>query len=262
MDPAEAGRGRDPGAEARLIRAIGPRGAPGAVVAFAAVTSTMDAAHELAAADCPDRTLVWALRQTAGRGRFGRRWESPDGGAYCSIVVRPPRPMEEVSQLSLVAGLAVCEAIEGLLQEPPRIRWPNDVLLGDAKVAGLLVEMRKRSAVVGIGINVSSLPGDLPAGSISLREAGAAGCDPCGAVARTFAAFDARYTQWANEGFSPLRVPLRGRLATLGGMVTVQTGGDVVHGQALDLDEGGRLLLRLESGIQRAFDSGEVTLLR
>ena len=140
----------------------------------------MEIAHELAADGAPEGTLVWAARQEQGRGRLGRVWASPEGGLYCSLILRPMRAPAEIPQLSLVAGLSTAEAIHEVTQLHPAIRWPNDLLLGGKKVAGILAEGQSHSlrpaVVIGIGINVSTDPRELPETATSLHAAGAA-CD-------------------------------------------------------------------------------------
>ena len=130
---------RDAALEERLTEALGAN-RRGELRAFQQVPSTMDVAHALAAEGAVEGTLVWTLRQTQGRGRQGRAWASPAGGAYFSIVVRPARPSAEIPQLSLVAGLALAEAVQEVTRLHPSIRWPNDLLINGKKVAGILSE--------------------------------------------------------------------------------------------------------------------------
>ena len=231
------------------------------IYAFRFVTSTMEIAHKLAGEDCPDGTLVWAQHQEQGRGRLGRTWKSPEGGVYFSIVLRPRRPLEEIPQLSLVAGLAAAEAIRELTPLVPTIRWPNDILIDGLKVAGILVELRGE-AVVGVGINVTTKPKDLPETATSLVAAGVRNCDLyqlTGTVCRHFGAW---YDVWAAQGLGPIREALRPWMGHFGQPVHVSAGSNHFEGTATDLDETGRLIVRLDSGLLRAFEMGEVTLLR
>lgn len=123
--------------------------------------STNDDAREAAAAGAPHGAVFLADAQTAGRGRLGRRWHSPPGASlYVSILLRPNAIARDLAMLPLAAGLAVAESIDAVAPSlDARIKWPNDVLLGDAKVAGVLVEGALRGdrfqhVVVGIGLNV------------------------------------------------------------------------------------------------------------
>ena len=120
---------RDAELEAVLSRYMNECALRGPVYAYPQTGSTMEDAHELAAQGTPEGTLVYAARQTQGRGRLGRAWESPEGGAYCSLVLRPQRAAAEIPQLSLVSGLAVAEGIRQLTELHASIRWPNDVLI-------------------------------------------------------------------------------------------------------------------------------------
>ena len=252
---------RDPELEAKLLAGLNGARLGRPVQAFARVASTMEIAHELAADGAPEGTLVWAARQEQGRGRLGRTWASPEGGAYFSLILRPARPLAEIPQLSLVAGLSAAEAIRELTGLTASIRWPNDLLLDSKKVCGILVEARNGAAVIGIGLNVTTDLTDLPDTATSLHAAGAV-CDPyllTGALCRRFQRW---YDVWSAEGFASIREALRPWIGLFGHPVHITAGTTRLEGTAADLDEQGRLVVRLDSGILRAFDVGEVTLLR
>lgn len=269
---------RDPALEAALTRAIRghirgqtpsvkiakfPDEGLAPVYAFRRIGSTMDVAHELASQGASEGTLVWAARQEQGRGRLGRTWVSPEGGTYCSVILRPNRPPAEIPQLSLVAGLATAEAIRELAGVSPAIRWPNDVLLDGLKVAGILVEARGAAVVVGIGINVTTDPADLPPNATSLKKVtitfSASPVDVTGALYRRFRAW---YDVWYRSGFVPIREALRPLMGLFGEPIQLSTASERLRGVASDLDEHGRLLVRLDAGPVRPFEMGEVTLLR
>lgn len=262
MTSPTASAQRDPALEAHLTEHLGAGLFARSVHAYASVASTMDIAEELAAGGLPEGTLVWAARQARGRGRFGRAWESPEGGIYLSLILQPTRARAEVPQLSLVAGLSVAEAIHDLTGLFPRIRWPNDLLLEVRKVGGILVEMASTAAIVGIGINVTTDPCRLPPNATSLAACTAAACDPYRLTGALCQRLQAWYDAWTVRGFAPLREALRPWLAFLGSVVRLTTGDSVVEGQAVDLDEVGRLLVRLDAGVVRAFAMAEVTRLR
>jgi BirA family biotin operon repressor/biotin-[acetyl-CoA-carboxylase] ligase len=255
--------------------------------AFASVPSTMDVAHRLAAEGAPEGTLVWAARQEQGRGRHGRTWVSPEGGIYCSIILRPklsppPASLEEakrakagaesskpttaeIPQLSLVAGLSVAESISDVAGLFPVIRWPNDVLLNGLKTAGILVEAKDKVVVIGIGINVTTASGDLPEGATSIAAALPPALAPPDLYALTGAIchrFQKWYHEWLPGGFPAVRSGLRPWMAFFGQPVRLSAGSQTYEGTIQDLDEVGRLLVRMDSGIVRQFEMGEVTLLR
>ncbi|HEU4584393.1 MAG TPA: biotin--[acetyl-CoA-carboxylase] ligase [Gemmatimonadaceae bacterium] len=128
------------------------------------VTSTLDVAHVLGAEGAPAGTLILAELQTAGRGRAGRRWESPPGsGIWLTLIERPADP-EAVELLSIRLGLAAARALDRWTDGEVRLKWPNDLYVGDGKLAGILVETRWRDrrldwAALGLGINMVPPPG-------------------------------------------------------------------------------------------------------
>jgi BirA family biotin operon repressor/biotin-[acetyl-CoA-carboxylase] ligase len=258
--PAEAGsRSGSASAPPPAATAV----APAPVYAFRRVGSTMEVAHGLAAQGAPEGTLVWAARQEQGRGRLGRSWASPEGGAYCSVILRPDRPLSQIPQLSLVAGLATAEAIRELAGVPPAIRWPNDVLLDGLKVAGILVEARDDATVVGVGINVTTDPADLPPDAISLQQAPiACSASPVDVTGELYRRFRAWYDVWRRSGFLPIREALRPLMGLFGEPIQLSTALETLRGVAADLDEQGRLLVRLDAGPVRPFEMGGVTQLR
>lgn len=247
--------------EAQLTEALGDT-LRGLVRAFGRVSSTMDVAHALAQEGVVEGTLVWAQRQEQGRGRLGRVWESPEGGIYCSLIVRPQRSVDEIPQLSLLMGLAAAEAIRECAMVSPRVRWPNDLLSGAKKLAGILTEAKDGAVVIGIGINVSTDPAALPPTATSLADAGGKNLNPFYLTARLYRRFFRWYDVWSAAGFPPVREALRPHMGLFGEVVHIRAGSGEFEGTATDLDESGRLLVRLDSGVVRAFDVGEVTLLK
>ncbi len=138
------------------------------------VDSTMYEAVGLAVAGCPSGTVIGADEQTAGHGRFGRPWHSErDAGLYFSIVLRLPVASPDIPVVTLALGLATAEAIRVECGVTCDLRWPNDVLIGDRKCAGILTELHGEAVVAGIGINVnhSSLPPELEPIATSIRVA-------------------------------------------------------------------------------------------
>lgn len=141
---------------------------------FATIGSTMTEAARLVHDGAPHGTLVIADEQTAGVGRFGRTWHSEaDAGIYATFVLRLPLGMECISLVTLALGLGTAEAIQQTTDLACDLRWPNDVLVGDRKVAGILAQLVDSAVIAGIGINVnqSHLPGDLRTPATSLRLA-------------------------------------------------------------------------------------------
>ncbi len=146
---------------------------------FRRLTSTLDAIHDLGGQGAPDGATVIAEEQTAGRGRDGRSWHSPAGGVWLGMLLRPHPPPEraELGVVSIRAGLAVADAVDALLGEPAvRLKWPNDVLLDDRKLAGILCEARWQGErlqwlALGVGVNVRNpIPAGVAPRAIALRE--------------------------------------------------------------------------------------------
>ncbi len=208
--------------------------------------STNARARELATRGAPHGTLVTATEQSAGRGRQGRTWSAPAGRALlCSIVIRDPPRL-----LPLAAGVAVAE----LAGADARIKWPNDVLVGGRKVAGILVEARLQEgwAVVGIGVNVALRPEDFPP---ELRDrAGTLGREPS-AIEPALEGLLRGLERWLTAESGSVLEAVRARDALLGR--EVRWGSRT--GTAAGIDGDGRLVVRTDTG-QVALDAGEVHL--
>lgn len=128
-----------------------------------AIGSTMDVAHDLATNGAPAGTLVLADRQRSGRGRNGRRWESMPGAGIWMTLVERPRESHGIGVLALRLGMAIADAVTPFVDAPVLVKWPNDVYVGDGKLAGILVEARWRDATldwvaIGVGINLEVPP--------------------------------------------------------------------------------------------------------
>jgi len=235
------------------------------LLAYDTIDSTSDEAKRRALQGASAGTLVWARRQSGGRGRYGRRWVSPPGNVYLSLVLRPGVRAAEASQLSFVAALAVGEALAAVGAPPPRFKWPNDVLLGGRKVSGILLESQPASdgridwLVIGVGINVASHPEGTEWPATSLHAEG------CGvAVEALIDCFAAAYLGWQNrwmaEGFAPVRAAWLARAAGLGGMIEVRLAEQRYSGVFEALDEAGALRLREAGGGERLITAGAVFL--
>lgn len=233
------------------------------LAALESCASTNDEAKAQARAGAPEGTLVWARRQTAGRGRRGRTWDSDGGNLYCSLVVRPAADSAAAAQLSFVAALAVAEAVSDQIAGAPRLKWPNDVLVEGAKIAGILLEAEPGSTgrldwlVVGTGINVCSHPEGLDRATTDLVACGAADASVEGTLARYASHFLAWYQRWQRQGFAPVRAAWLNAAYGVGEPVRLsapqgaQTGSEVPLGRFVDLDLDGALLVEGATGRQR-----------
>jgi BirA family biotin operon repressor/biotin-[acetyl-CoA-carboxylase] ligase len=218
----------------------------------------------------PEGLAILADRQTAGRGRQGRAWASAPGvGLYTSILLRPNQPLRHAPLLTLVAGLAVAGAIEEVAGVASRLKWPNDVLVDERKVAGILTEMVSVDAwvshvAVGIGINVNHGPGDLPeellAVATSLYLAAGRTVPRGDLAAALYNGLDRWYQAFSAGQTDAILASGRERSATLGRPVEVLAGAERWRGVALDLDTDGALLVREEAGGVRRVLASDVSI--
>lgn len=236
------------------------------LVALNRVDSTNDEAKRRAGQGASDGTVVWARTQSAGRGRRGRPWSSPDGNLYVSIVLRPGKPPAEAAQLSLAAAVALAEALEILLPEGASVRckWPNDVLVDGSKIAGILLESSGGAevdwVVVGCGVNVASHPDLAAYPATDLVAAGGDGVT----VEQVLEAFVDRLMvwnrRWLDEGIEPLRAAWIAKAAGLGETIVVRLPNREISGRFVDLDSRGALLLELPGGGHESISAGDVFL--
>lgn len=220
-----------------------------AVHFFDEVTSTMDVARGLAMKNCPDFTIVIAERQTAGRGRMKRVWLSPGGGLYFTIVLRPPVPPVLSYRINYAASMILAKTIRRIYNIEAVVKWPNDILVDDKKIAGLLSEMEAESdrvtyLNVGIGINVNNDPPVEPMASSLKRIVGRE-------ISRKqlLSEFLDRFEDRINS--RPLNNVIsewKAYAVTLNRRVKIVTNHEVSEGLAVDVDENGALMLALEDG--------------
>ncbi len=249
----------------RLRDSLMPRWQQVDVVAETASTNS-DLLDEPNAAD---RTVLVAENQIGGRGRLDRSWVSPPrAGLTVSVLLRPSVPVLRWGWLPLLAGVALCEAVNSDTGVTTSLKWPNDLLAPSGrKLAGLLAQTADGVVVIGIGLNVSTTAAELPVDTAtSLALEGAAGVDRTALLVSILTKLDARIAQWADTDGDPdacgLAAAYRALSATIGTAVRVHTGaGSALIGQALDVDEMGRLLVRTDQRTQ-AVSAGDVEQLR
>lgn len=216
--------------------------------------STNDVAREQAARGAAAGFVVAASHQTRGRGRLGRRWESPrELGLYVSILLRPDLALRDAGQLTILSSVAMADAVEALTALRPQIKWPNDLIVNGRKLGGLLIETEPAGArigwaVIGIGLNVNHEPDDFPVEirniATSLRLIAGRAFRRADLLVALLHAFSTRLAQ----PFTETREAWAASSLTLGQRVTLTTLRGVLHGQAVGLDPSGALLLRRESG--------------
>ena len=211
------------------------------------VTSTNDCAIELAEAGIAAWSVVRARLQTGGRGRRGRVFVSPPGNSYTSFVLRPCIAPRHLPQLSLVAGVAVAESIESSAcgTAPVRCKWPNDIVINGAKVAGVLVETGGGAVIVGIGINLVSHPDIKGVATTDLASEGASEVDRDALLDTLCHRLKARVSDWEMTGFAPQRLAWLDRAVGIGERAWCNQGGSM-EGRIVDLANDGALIM--ESG--------------
>jgi BirA family biotin operon repressor/biotin-[acetyl-CoA-carboxylase] ligase len=227
------------------------------LVALDSVGSTNDEAARLAEAGAAEGTIVWAREQTGGRGRRGRHWASPAGNLYSSTVLRPDCLPPRATELGFVAALAVSDIVPS--GREVRVKWPNDVMVGGGKVAGILLESSigqgglVEHVVAGIGVNVAFAP-QLP----EMRYPGAAlGGSVEAALGNLAQALARRLAEWRRHGFETVRAAWLAKAGPLGADVDVRLGEELVRGRFAGLDREGALLLDTTAG-PRKIVSGEL----
>jgi BirA family biotin operon repressor/biotin-[acetyl-CoA-carboxylase] ligase len=214
---------------------------------------------------------LWVIadRQTAGRGRAGRSWVSPGGNLYTSLAFCCAAKMENAGQLSLIAGISLFDAIRAstdLAQDAGlRLKWPNDILMGGAKMGGILVESTSARgspgflAVVGFGVNLSSHPEDLGRAVTSLGRHTRA---PAPAV--LLASLADQFPRWldvweSGDGFTAIRQGWMERAGPIGEAITVNSADGLISGTYRGLSETGALLAEVDGQV-REINHGDVAL--
>lgn len=224
------------------------------LLTYDALDSTNLEAKRLAGGGASHGAVIWAKKQTAGRGRMGRDWVSAEGNLYVTMLVSPDCDLAQCSQLSFVAACAVADTLEGILPNPDAIacKWPNDVLVNGKKISGILLESFstkelvtvKQWIAVGVGINVDNFPEHVMFPATCLREEGVELISAKIVLSRFIHNFIARYDEWAAKGFKPIEKAWLKRAYNLNQPVEVVVGEDQLHGTFSGIDEEGRMLLR------------------
>ena len=235
------------------------------------VDSTNTYLRCLAAEGAPEGTVVLADRQTGGRGRMGRSFESPRGlGIYLTVLLRPGLPGERLLPLTALAGVAVCNAVERVCGLRPGVKWPNDPVLGNRKICGILTELDAAAdggiaVALGIGINVHQQPGDftpeVAALASSLDQETGSRVSRSRLTAALLEELDRMYAALNRGELTAYREALRRDCVNLGKPVQlIGPDGRREAAVALDIDEQFGLVVRDETGAERVIRSGEVSV--
>ena len=232
------------------------------ILYFPEVTSTMDIAKDLARKNCPDLTVVIAGRQTKGRGRLKRRWLSDDGGLYFTMVLRPSFSVQWSFRVNFLASLTLARVIREMLQIDAKVKWPNDILVDDLKISGMLSELEAEAdrvifISIGIGINVNNDPSEAEPGASSLKKISGREISRKDLLTRFLEAFSDRMK---NVGFDDVISEWKKYTVTLGRQVRIVTHLEESEGLAVDVDESGALILELANGKQKKIIYGDCFL--
>jgi BirA family transcriptional regulator, biotin operon repressor / biotin---[acetyl-CoA-carboxylase] ligase len=236
------------------------------IVRFGAVDSTNEEARRHALAGESDRLWIVADEQTAGRGRRGRAWISPRGNLHASALMIDPCPRPVASQLGFVAGVALARAASDLGATDVGLKWPNDLMSGGAKCAGILIEgfglgSGQTACVVGIGVNCAQAPEGLGYATACLTRAGGQAVAPGELFERLTQRFDDALDDWRiGEAFDRIRAGWLDYAVGLGERIAIQNGAGQREGVFEGIDSAGRLLMQSEHGLD-AIEAADVWLL-
>jgi BirA family biotin operon repressor/biotin-[acetyl-CoA-carboxylase] ligase len=235
------------------------------VIRLPVTTSTMDEIDRLAKQGEAEGLVVVADRQTAGRGRAGRTWHTASGaGLLFSILLRPVKAPADVAAFPLVVGLAVADAIDEIAAVQSTLKWPNDVLINNRKVAGILMTTRITGERleylnVGIGINVEGKAGELPLLAASIAAESQRVVDRESLLQNILAKLDDFYAAYCIKGSSRFVLDWNMKAAFVNERVSVETGVAVIEGILRGADDQGALVIEREDGTNERVTVGELT---
>ena len=243
------------------------------IISYKKADSTNTIAYGLAEKGIKEGASIFAEEQTRGRGRRGKRWYSPaKGGIYLSCILRPKIAPNEISKITLLAAVAVAKSIRSLTGLSATIKWPNDILVNNKKVCGILTEMKAEQdrvdfIILGIGLNVNTQARHLPKGATCLKD------ELCHSkierdISRVELArnilenLEEYYSILKKEGFKPIIEEWKSLSAMLGSRIRVILQNRTFEGQAHNIDENGSLVVRLDSGVLERVSSGDIIMVR
>ncbi len=231
------------------------------------VDSTNEEIKRRAAAGAASGLIVAADGQTGGKGRLGRVWKSDSGGIYFTILIRPELSPSEISAITLAAGYAVCLAVREYTELDAKIKWPNDIIIGNKKICGILTEMAAQTdrvdyVAIGIGINVNheSFPEEISEKASSLYLELGKKLDRNDFFRCVIRKLDKVLSDFLVSFSSDDLNEFRSLCATIGRHVSVSRNGTLLEGKATDLTPGGELVITDNSGKEYIINSGEVTV--
>ncbi|NHM29149.1 biotin--[acetyl-CoA-carboxylase] ligase [Neobacillus terrae] len=230
--------------------------------------STQKIAHQLSNDDAPEGTVVVAEEQVSGRGRMDRKWHSPKyTGIWMSIILRPNILPARAPQLTLLAAVAVVQAMEEVTGLVPEIKWPNDILINGRKVTGILTELqaeadRINSVIIGIGINVNqeSFPEEIEQTATSLLIEKGEAVSRTELIKSVFAHLEKLYSIYLENGFLPIKLLWESYAVSIGKTLKARTLTSVIEGRALGITDDGVLKIEDKDGVIHQVYSADIEL--
>jgi BirA family biotin operon repressor/biotin-[acetyl-CoA-carboxylase] ligase len=229
--------------------------------------STNDKAYQLAESGAGEGDVILAEQQTRGKGRMGREWVSPPGvGLYFSIILRPAAPITRLPSVTLMASASIVKVLRDIYNINAGIKWPNDIYMGDKKIAGILTQIKAQQdmvdfVILGAGINVNTLKADLPSLGTSLRECADKLFERKEVLKYVIEMIDKDYSDYVNRGFIPELEDIKKYSLILGRRVSVEVYDKTINGEAVDIDVTGALIVKTGDEMRKVF-SGDVMLCR
>ncbi len=237
-------------------------------LAFNTLDSTNLEAKRIVLKGIEQKLVIVSNEQTKGKGRNSRIWDSPSGNLYMSILLRSDDFCDKKSDLSFVTAITVYEALFSVIKDSGydfdlTIKWPNDILVNHAKIAGILLESIKSYGkdylIIGIGINISYFPKFADKQTTSLEKLNIKNITPSEILDKVMESFSYYYKLWQNEGFEEIRKLWLARSFPRGSIITISDGKNRISGIFEDIDgKDGAIMVKLLSGEIRRLSSGDV----
>lgn len=243
------------------------------VISYKKIDSTNTAAYALAEKGMKEGAVIIAEEQAKGKGRQGRQWVSPSKkGIYLSCILRPDIAPNDICRITLLTAVAVTRSIRQLTGLSAMIKWPNDILVNNRKVCGILTEMKAEQdmvdfLIIGIGVNVNTSLGSLPKGASSLKEEMRRGnrsedLSRIELTKRILENIEEDYLLFKKQGFKPIIEEWKELSAMLGSRIKVILPNRTFEGQVHNIDEHGSLVVMTEAGILERVSSGDIVMAR
>ncbi|MDR2855041.1 MAG: biotin--[acetyl-CoA-carboxylase] ligase [Methanomicrobiales archaeon] len=236
---------------------------------FSTIPSTSWYARELAEqhANSVDGMMIIAREQTGGLGRLGRAWSSPKGGIWATLILKPSLPVDKMFMLTLVGSVSIAKVIRKKYKIGGLIKWPNDIMIGDKKVGGLLVEVNAHKGAldycllgfgIDVNVNLDNIDPEIRSRVTSISDELGYVVDPAKLLAACLKEFEIRYDQVEDGEYDSVLREWKGMSATIGRRVRVNKLSSSFEGEAIDVDKDGTLLVRKDNGTVERVIAGDV----